>query len=35
LNYGVDLRQAVTLGENGVDVDKSRLQEFIDSGKIS
>ena len=33
--YGVDLRDFVTLGSNGVNVDQSRLQEAIDSGKIS
>lgn len=35
LNYGVDLREAVTLGEDGINVDKTRLHEFIDSGKVS
>lgn len=33
--YGVDLRDFVSLGSNGVNVDQSRLQEAIDSGKIS
>jgi hypothetical protein len=35
LNYGVDLTEAVKLGDYGVEVDESRLQEFIDTGRIS
>ena len=35
LNYGVDLRKAVALDANGIQVDKSKLQEFINSGAVS
>jgi hypothetical protein len=29
------LRQAVTLGENGINIDKTRIDEFIAAGQIS
>lgn len=35
LDYGVDLRKFVTLGENGVNVDETELQKAIDSKEIS
>jgi hypothetical protein len=35
LNYGVDLTKFVSLGENGINVDQTRLQEAIDSGQVS
>lgn len=34
-NYSVDLREAVTLGNYGVEVDSTRLAEYVASGKIS
>jgi hypothetical protein len=35
LNYGTDLTEAVKLGDYGVEVDESKLQEFINTGRIS
>lgn len=35
LNYKIDLRDFVQLGTNGINVDEARLQDAIDSGKIS
>jgi hypothetical protein len=35
LDYGVDLRDFVSLGDNGVEVDKSRLQDAIDSRDVT
>ena len=33
--YGTDLTKFVQFGENGVEVDSSRLQDAVDSGKVS
>lgn len=35
LNYSVDMRDFVKLGNNGVEVDRMALQDAIDSGKVS
>ena len=35
IDYAVDLREAVTLGATGIDVDNSKIQEFISAGKIT
>lgn len=35
LNYKIDLRDFVELGDNGINVDETRLQDAIDAGKIT
>lgn len=35
LNYKIDLRDFVELGDNGINVDETRLQDAINAGKIT